>query len=41
MTTADSDKKFKSTEHRRERQAVSAALNTEQAMPHERQFGDP
>lgn len=41
MTTIESDKWFKASEHRRERAAVRAALATGGDIPHRRAFGDP
>lgn len=41
ITTAASDKRFKKTEHGRERVAVKVALRQERPVPDPRLFGDP
>lgn len=41
ITTADSDKAFKQTEHRRERRAVKTLLGAGEEPPPTRTFGDP
>lgn len=41
MTTAESDKAFKSAEHRRERSAVKTAIKRGVEPPDTRKFGDP
>jgi len=41
MTTADSDKRFKSAEHRRERRAVRQILEAGDGVPDPIEFGNP
>jgi hypothetical protein len=41
ITTAESDKRYKVAEHRRERRFVRAALDENVPLPDEKQFGDP
>ncbi len=40
ITTAASDKPYKTREHRRERRAVGIALRVDGEIPHRRLFGD-
>ena len=41
VTTAESDKFFKTTEHRRERRAVRVAIRAGEETPPPKAFGDP
>lgn len=41
ITTAESDKAFKEAEHRRERRAVKATVNTGDEPPAPKAFGNP
>jgi hypothetical protein len=41
VTTAESDKRYKVAEHRRERRAVRSANTALSEPPIEKQFGDP
>jgi hypothetical protein len=41
ITTSESDKWFKRSEHRRERRAVRGALDTGMDIPHRKGFGNP
>lgn len=41
VTSAASDKPFKTAEHRRERRAVRVALETGREPPPSKDFGDP
>lgn len=42
ITFAETEKKFKQAEHRRERAHVRDALKTEkELLPHQKKFGDP
>jgi hypothetical protein len=41
ITIADTDKPFKTTEHRRERRAVNVALATGEEPPAPKQYGNP
>lgn len=41
ITTIESDKWFKTSEHRKERAAIRIALAAGNDMPHHKMFGDP
>ncbi len=41
ITTADTDKPFKTAEHRRERRAVKAAIKVGEEPPTAKAFGNP
>ena len=41
VTVAETDKPFKTIEHRRERAAVRGALVAGDDVPHVKEFGDP
>ncbi len=41
MTTAESDKRFKKAEHKRERRALNAVDLTKEEPPAEKAFGNP
>jgi hypothetical protein len=41
MTTAESDKRFKKAEHKRERRKLKAADLTEETPPGPKAFGNP